>query len=55
VETIRSLRFWKINAGDEGFLEFTNYLLKNPNITLVDFLDNEITEKSCLKIGRVIF
>ncbi len=49
------MRFWKINAGDEGIIQLAKYLEQNPDITLIDLLDNNITARSLEPLGKIIY
>ena len=55
VNSIRSLRLWKINAGDEGINALSNYLLSNPDLEIIDLLDNGITKLGCLNFGVILY
>lgn len=55
VNSIRSLRLWKINAGDEGINALSNYLLENPDLEIIDLLDNNITKNGCLNFGVTLY
>lgn len=51
INTIRSLRLWKIQAGDEGVRALCDYLLTNKELDVLDLLDNGITQLGCRFLG----
>ena len=51
INTIRSLRLWKIQAGDEGIRALCAYLQINKELDVLDLLDNGITSLGCRFLG----
>lgn len=53
VLSIRSLRLWKINAGDIGLKAVCDYLAENTDLLVLDMLDNGITNYGCQYLGAL--
>lgn len=51
INTITSLRLWKIQAGDEGIRALCDYILVNNQLEVLDLLDNGITPLGCKLLG----
>jgi hypothetical protein len=53
INTIVSIRLWKIKAGDEGIRSVCNFLNKNLTVTILDVMDNGLTPlgRSVLSLG----
>lgn len=51
INTIRSLRLWKIQCGDEGIRSLCEYLTVNNELTVLDLLDNNISSIGCRFLG----
>lgn len=47
-----SLRLWKGKCQDEGVRIIVNYLLRNPNCTILELLDCQITPLGCEFLNR---
>lgn len=54
IDTLISIRFWKIKAQDEGIRAQSTYMIANKTVEVVDVLDNEITPLGCEFLGRAI-
>merc|ERR1712151_561824 len=52
VDSLKSIRFWKIKAQDEGVRALSNFMTQNKTVQIVDLLDNEITPLGCEFLGR---
>lgn len=54
IDTLKSVRFWKIKAQDEGVRALSKYMMQNKTVEVVDLLDNEITPLGCEFLGRAL-
>lgn len=54
IDTLKSIRFWKIKAQDEGVRALASFMLQNKTVLIVDLLDNEITPLGCEFLGRAL-
>ena len=46
-------RMWKVAAQDEGVHSIAEYLVDNPQVEVLDLLDNAITHLGCNYIGKI--
>ncbi len=44
LDTLKSVRLWKVRAGDEGIRALSNYMAINKTVTTLDIMDNGITQ-----------
>lgn len=51
--SLKSIRLWKIGVGDAGVRALCEYLNDNPDLTILDVLDNGITETGCQYLGTL--
>jgi protein phosphatase 1 regulatory subunit 37 len=50
----KSIRLWKTGCQDEGVRSICQYLQINPNVLILELLDNEITPLGCEFLSRVL-
>ena len=43
LDTLKSIRLWRVKAADEGVRSIANYLQGNKTVTILDLMDNGIT------------
>ena len=53
VDTVRINRLWKVFTEDEGVHSLCQYLTENPEIEVLDLLDNKITYLGCNYLGKM--
>ena len=47
------IRLWKVFTEDEGVHSLCQYLVENPNIEVLDLLDNKISYLGCNYLGKM--
>jgi Ran GTPase-activating protein (RanGAP) involved in mRNA processing and transport len=52
ITSLKSIRLWKVKAGDEGIRAVSNYLATNKTVTTLDVMDNGITALGCEFLGK---
>ena len=53
IHSVELIRLWKVGTEDEGVHSLCQYLLENPDIEVLDLLDNKISYLGCNYMGKV--